>query len=326
MIIKDILEEGRKLKVREDNARRAGEPPAYRVGNSGILVTTPKSDIVYGECARIAHLRYLGIDIVKGASTYEIFAEGETNELIVNDLFLHGVRALKLPYVVKREEEYPVKWTLDDGTPVTGRPDFVFLKDNKPVFGVELKKKVSYYSTKNSTFELKPDTKHLCQAAHYSWLLGKIPYYLVYRSGSVWHLDTADKKEMVEQSGVKTGVEYKGNRPFSVQPHYTIFELTWNDKDELVYSIEGRSTTTLITPDRIKAFYQASHGVGIHKALGPRPTSKHVGAKVDAGYSACTFCALKETCDSYEHDYDTWVDHVRIECDKSTQWTKGKDK
>lgn len=337
-IIHDLIREGRKLKILKRSAEEAKKPAALRVGNTGCLVDKGDEDIVFGECPRKAHIRHLGIELHADATTHEIFDEGITNEDIVKDLFADGLEAMGNPYVMKQEEEIPVSWPTSTGALVTGRPDFVFLKDDKPQFMVELKKKVGFYGVRNSTYECKPDTKHLCQAAHYSWQLGMIPCYLVYRSGTLYHLDSEVRKSTIENTGITRALEYKGGqrRPTAILPHYTIYELTWDGEGEdakLCYTSEdmNRTETTVITPAGIRGFYEATAVLAQHKHLGPRPSTKSpIGGK--ATYSQCSYCELKPVCDSYESDYDTWLDHVKIKASELAAWltssnnqTKGKE-
>lgn len=320
-VIHQLIAEGRKLKIKKKQTEDATKPPALRVGNSGCLVDTGKADVVYGDCPRKAHIRYLGIDIVADAMTHEIFDEGITNEDIVNELFVNGLEALGSKLTLKREEETPVAWSLPSGRLVTGRPDFVFFDGDKPMYMVELKKKLGYYGVRNSTYECKPDTKHLCQAAHYSWQLGLIPTFLVYRSGGIYHLDSDMRRDQIKASGITRAVEYQGARPAKVMPHYTIYELTWKD-NVLYYQSDDmkEALPTVITPEGIQAFYEATDSIIEAKSLGPRPTSKNVVPGLKAGYSPCSYCELKEICDSHEDDYDTWIDHVKIKTSELAAW------
>lgn len=322
--IKDILAEGRRLKTSQDKTERAKEPQALRAGNSGILVSTDKEDIVYGECARKAHLRYLQIEETASAMTQEIFDEGTSSEPIVNAIIQPGLDSL-YPGHLLMDGEFTVAttWQTSKGTPVTGRPDGVIVnKDNVPVAIIEHKKKISYYSMRNSSFMGMADNKHLVQAAHYSWQLGNIPAYIIYRSGSIWHWWAFDRKirDEIQASPHQNGIEYKDSSPSKIMPHYSIYTLTW--EDGIVYvEYEGKKQATLITADGIRNFYDATDGIREHKELGPRPSSKSLIIGNKSGYSPCGLCAFKPVCDAHEHNYETWLDHIKVECDKSAQWT-----
>lgn len=323
--IKNILAEGRRIKTALSKAEREKEPQALRAGNSGILIQTPDEDIVYGECARKAHLRYLQIEDTADAVTNEKFDEGTSSELIVNDIITPGLDVLYPGYKLKAgNDTVNTSWNVSSGIPVTGRPDGVIVNSSgEPVAIIEHKKKISFYSMRNASFDGIPDNKHIIQAAHYSWQLGCIPAYIIYRNGTIWHYYTFDRriKDDIESSPYKNGITYKGETPFTVEPHYSIFTLTWED-DVVMVEYEGKKQATLVTVEGIQSFYEASDSIKDTKELGPRPTSKSVIVGNKASYKPCQYCFLKNVCDEHENNYDAWLDHVKSECEQSAQWLK----
>lgn len=114
-----------------------------RAGNSGIASSTGQ---IAGKCARVTHLRSLGVELEEPTfSNMIMFERGYNNEdLIYQDLakvlnpssldgsYGAGEDLLKATggldpksLVILREEEIPISWTTKNGTLVTGRPDMV---------------------------------------------------------------------------------------------------------------------------------------------------------------------------------------------------------
>ena len=115
-----LLSLGREISVREANEARADVPNTLRGGSCGAIITVGKSDKVLGNCHRLAHLRWLGIDIPPEKSAYEMFDEGLTNEDILNNLLQTGYRG-----PILFEEDLPVRWNTEEGELVTGRCDAI---------------------------------------------------------------------------------------------------------------------------------------------------------------------------------------------------------
>lgn len=150
-----------------------------RAGNAGILT----SEGFAGKCARLSYLRFKGIKVDDGEDSKEhMFAAGRFNEDIWMEKLKRG-----WPGRILREEEIPTKWSADNGTLVTGRPD-IMLCDNegKPQIGIELKLISSINTAKTILFQKQPKFEHVIQAVHYSWQTN-VPFEIWYTSTVNWH-------------------------------------------------------------------------------------------------------------------------------------------
>lgn len=129
-----LLKEGRKLLVQERAASEAKKTPTLRGGSAGAVVPHKKEDKVYGNCHRLAHLRWLGLDVPPAEADYWMFDEGLTSEDILNNLLQAGYRG-----PILFEEDMPVTWHTEDGEKVTGRCDAVVgeVLDPKEALAVE---------------------------------------------------------------------------------------------------------------------------------------------------------------------------------------------
>lgn len=326
--LEQLFFEGRLALIKEHEKKEVKKLGNLRGGSCGIIEETATSGKVYGECLRKAHLRQIGIDLKPELSTYNIFDEGIYNEDMQYDLLKNS----SWEGTILREEEIPVIWALDNGTKITGRPDIVFCnQDKKPLHGIELKKKLSYGGVLKSFLNLKPDSGHLIQAAHYSIKLGEqygdgtpLPYTLMYTNGTVFALKgerQGDVRDCAHPTPEKF-VEYSWGKPFRIIPSSIYYSLTWED-GYLYYHADGmkKPQRTIITKEAIEDYFKVVDAIQRNKRLGPRPTSSHVGVKVKGEkWNSCGFCPLKETCDSYEQNYDEWLDHVVIKA-RDMDWT-----
>ncbi len=185
--------------------------------------------------------------------------------------------------------------------------------DGTPDVGVELKGIFSMWSAIGVHFDLKPKSDNLIQAAHYSWALGKLPWWLIYSSRGEFHVSTAPRWLQDKfKPGPVYDVEYRDDgAPLKITPFNRVYDLTWNKDGHLYYQTDGLDTPvkTAITGEGIKAFYESLTEQRRDGTLGPRPTAKAVdGTK---SYLACDYCLLKDTCDTYEKAPDEWRDRVQ---------------
>ncbi len=301
MSLQNTLLKGRK-KMREDHAlEEVGKKGTLRGGSAGIFTRDGK---VYGTCPRLAHLRKLGYQADPEPTADILFAAGYGNEdIMAKEMTEAGIH-------FKREEEIPVEWFTDNGTKVSGRPDFVVTReDETPVYGIEAKLISSIWTASSIIGKGEPKSNHLIQAAHYSMHMG-IPWKLVYANRAYWHINY--NKILTDVFMGNPLCEHKKGRPFRVLTDYVIFDLEW-DGDMLVYSLEGtaRWTPTAITKQSIVDYYNAVAEVEATNSVPPRPVAKHVNGS--DGYKECDYCPLAATCD--EHDgkgLAAWTDHAKL--------------
>jgi len=298
-----------------------------RAGNTGALF----GNQVIGKCARQTLLRYLGIQYEEITRNKRLmFDAGLSNEDIWVDILEAGIKASGEPYVIRTEEDIPIGWTLDSGVKVTGRPDIVvgIEKDGEfiPKKGLELKLASSLWTCRDTGIMFEPKMMHLLQAGHYSWQLG-IPFELWYTNraefavGSGWEQKTfPTQSEMLTENvewAVRKDKRTGTNREYvkKVLQFRQGYELEWSDKGQLKFRpiLEGKElhyTTTPITIDGIKGYYESIPRQVEEKKLAPRPVNlKADGAK--GNYSPCDYCPIKSICDKKERDYDGWLSMVQ---------------
>ena len=237
-----LLEDGFKEKQRRQPVDTV---PRWRGGNSGCLTD---DGVCLGEDPRKAVLRFLGIEKPITLADDLIFHAGFTNED-------HWTELLKLapnhPYVIRCEEECPVQWKLNDTDIVTGRPDLMLFKDDKPVHGVELKLISSNGKmARHSHFgDANPVPKHWVQAAHYSWQYD-VPWTLAYTSRAHYTaFYFGAKKFQLDHPAQRW--DDKGQKVVSVGPFISMYDLTWEDDTALM-----DESPTLVTASGIRAFYE----------------------------------------------------------------------
>src|SRR6267378_3918819 len=114
------LQQARKLdrhQYLEEAGKRIG---ALRAGNSGI---SDEEGNIAGACARVAHLRQLGVELEEPSySKLIMFERGyDSEDMITKDL----EKTLGPDEKILRETEIPTRWQTKSGTWVTGRPDIV---------------------------------------------------------------------------------------------------------------------------------------------------------------------------------------------------------
>jgi len=256
-----------------------------RGGNTGSITASGE---VFGKCHRLSLLRQLGHESELTVPTLLMFDGGYANE----DYFVKALETVP-GLNIKREEEAPIKWETENGTPVTGRPDIVLCDDaDNMVLGFELKQIVSIWTARTVALQNKPKNDHLVQAAHYSWQLG-VPYYLLYTSRTYFHIPHA-KWFHAEADGARM-VENKEGKPFRFNPFHKLFVLEWRG-DELWISSDGlEPTKTVITKSGIERYYNSVAEMKEHADLGPRPVNINVFGEPEKK-GPCTWCDHAELC------------------------------
>lgn len=294
MKMRDLIERAISARVAADARHEASLPAAMRFGNSGAIINGK----VYGDCARLAHLRLQGFQPAKSRSTQIIFAAGRAMEEIVNDFLTMVVPKGRL----LREEEAAVSYQSQGGLPITGRPDFIILgEDGKPTTGVENKGKMSYFGVKNLLLEDKYETSHLIQGAHYMWAYGLESYALVY----VLPVKYPAPKG-TERLWPKGTIE--GDYVKQITPNIFVLEMsTAKDGSLLIEDLKGKQRPTKLKKEHITDFYTAVEQMGEGRPLPPMPTSTSLIGK--ATYKKCSYCKLKPACDTFTK-YDRWYDRA----------------
>ena len=155
------------------SAAREGEKlHTLRGGTSGCFI--PHANGFAGVNPREGLARFMGYQLPKTRKSLLVFQTGfATERQFATNVLASGVD-------FKSDAEYPIfveNWVGE--YPLSGRPDGVFFKDGKPIFGVELKSLVSESSTKSVFHEDKPKIEAVCQAVKYSLATG-LPWVLVY--------------------------------------------------------------------------------------------------------------------------------------------------
>ena len=301
-----------------------------RAGNSGLL----EGGEFAGQCPRLALLRSKGIEVDGVHEEQNLMFEGGLGN---EDLWMTALRD-EWPGTIKQEEEIPIRWTTENGTLVTGRPDIVLCdEEGTPVRGLELKLICSVW-TARTILSGAPKLAHLTQAAHYSWQLGEqfdreIPFELWYTSRVNWPIMQGWMSKLFPQEGDRNSeyLEYKirkdkgGNEhvdPFKIMPFRIGFELRFEPgKDVQEAAIQFRQigtrewTTSLVSRQRIADFYDFVSKMETEKRLGAKPKALKVDGHKE-NYSPCDYCpAMKEICNEHR-TFDKWYKAVREKFDK----------
>lgn len=288
--IRSLLTAGHKALRDQRAEQEQANKGMLRGGSAGCIA----GENIYGECHRIAHLRAIGIDKPVPASREIMFAGGEGNEDLWEQVLVPSWRGKVLR---KTSLQQQGSWGV-----VKGSPDIV-LADADDNWKVLLELKL--ISAKNSALyrelEGNPDGKHLIQAATYMWMSGT-PAVLCYTSRTDFSLEFDRKKYGVAK----------------IEPFYRMYYLSLRDdvlhwRDE--YAAEEHAT--LITVSGIKAYYQAVHDMAYTYQLGERPTAGGVDGSPPP-YNRCDarYCAFSSACDWYEGNYPAWLNAVKEEVAK----------
>jgi hypothetical protein len=329
------LRDGRQLLRKEHLEAEVTKRGNLRAGNSGIM---SEDGSIAGSCARLAHLRQLGIELEPPDDSLLImFQVGNANE----DLIDHDLKQTAVPgELIRREEEIPISWRTANGTLVTGRPDIVLgsevicadertgsSKQFKPELLLELKSVASVWTTRSVLVDREPKLAHLIQAAHYMWQLGGIPGRLIYKQYSIQEIPAWEEtKDGAKRAGWGRRLfekadadarKYIDMEKGRVRPYEIVYDLLITEDGTLKYKQEEHDTTwtdTIISIPDIERFYEFVSEMGPQKKLGQLPVT--VGTTgAEKRYTNCSYCPLNATCQSVKKvkgavQYTTWVDAV----------------
>lgn len=304
MNIRELLEKGQAAQDTAHAEQEVAKRGNLRGGSAGVVGTDGQ---IYGECHRVALARLVGADKEHDANRSIMFDAGTASE----DSWAAKLRAAGIE--IAREDEYPITWQVP-GTDrvVTGRPDILigeteFFRAGTgivqakfvPKHGLELKGIYSASSAVRTEIEGVPDAKHLAQAAFYSMALN-IPYTLCYTNPSVIEVPYWAQK--------------KFGGPKKLQPFYRLFELRWNEQDQLEYKDEKGTdwVPTVYTKQGIAEYYQLVAEMEQKKELGPIPTGGFATG-APPPYNKCDYCPFKDACDNHGDSFDHWLAAIKPE-------------
>lgn len=333
----------------QDLKKKEGERiGTLRAGNSGVMSSSGQ---IAGECARITHLRSLGIDSKDGPisfSTSILFDRGYNNEdIITEDLAV----TLEPGEVILREKQVGTSWTTTNGVKVTGSPDFVvslsanqytpgamlITKDVQgtelaanlhfyavPQYGIEAKSIASFWTSRDLLIDRQPKLPHIAQAAHYMWQMG-IPWKLIYRQYALQIVPDWFKTRL-PQPGEKFSefIEYsdkplKGSNSKldikNVKPFEIVYDLEFDESKggRVRYREENTEvwTPTIISKSDVERYYEFTSTLGTTENLGPRPETVDLSGS-PKNYSNCGYCDLESTCNSTEKaGYTAWLAEIK---------------
>lgn len=305
------LREGQLAIYKEHQAKEAGRINTIRGGSAGSIIDGE----IHGECVRRAHLRYEGIDTPLEETIELMTRQGEQNE----EIFIKELRAAGVKLLTQDD----VGLQLDIlGSTFIGSPDIALVlgEDGKPSLGIENKNISGISKAKGTHYEMKPDAKHMIQAATYSYRLGQLigkphlPYQLIYSSRVVWQAYSLSKVAKAAVEANPIDVEYKYGKLHSIRPFHRVYYLDWTADDKLKYITHGYKdwVVTDVTKESLDHHADVvANKIKETGLIGPRPTTKHIDGS--RGYSPCNYCPFQPVCDEHEDgSYEEWVDHARL--------------
>ncbi len=142
----------------------------YRGGNAGIM----HAGLPANSCSRKALARSEGRFEETAWNTMLMFQMGHLNET-------RWLETLHAAGIDARSADNLVQTTVGD-TLVTGSPDIIIYKNDKPDALLELKHISSFWTFRDVVLEGKPKVEHLAQAGFYSMHLGDLPFCILYSS------------------------------------------------------------------------------------------------------------------------------------------------
>ena len=323
LLATELYLRGRKLEIEDHASQEVHKIGTLRGGSSGCLTDEGE---VYGTCHRLAFARFKGFQSKIEDLSYTWFDAGYANEDAWEKKLVKAVKDMGPAYVLKAEEECPIVWEAG-GIKVTGRPDFMVFKDGAAILGLELKVVCAVNSAISIYCEDKPKISNLIQAAHYSMAHG-CPFNLVYsyRSRSIapgWAYKFKDKLECKEKTFParrrKDGTYGKEftKREYLVEPFTKEFRVGFEDDRVYYITDRGVRVDTPLTATGIRRYYELIAGMDKKKDLHTRISSLDLEGKM-LPYNPCNYCPFVEACDSFENDYDSWLDKVRLICEEES--------
>lgn len=312
---KELYLQGRDIEKREHEAKESTKIGTLRGGSSGCIAQDGE---IYGTCHRKALARFNGHQSEIEEISYTWFDAGYANEEAWIQKLTKSVEAMGPNYQLKAEEECPIEWEVD-GTKVTGRPDIMVFKNEKPILGLELKVVCAVNAAVNIYCEDKPKIENLLQAAHYS-MIHNCPFTLVYsfRNRSRvpgWAERHKDKLNLSYEktfTNSKTGKSFT-KREYTIEPFTKEFKIGFEDGHIYFVRECGEKVLTDFTADGIKAYYAMIVDMSKNQHLADRPSTKDLyGAPLP--YNLCNYCPFQDACDQFENDYQSWLDKISLIC------------
>lgn len=325
--LKDLLERDDKATNLEHAEQSKDKAGILRVGNSGILM--PDGNFA-GSCPRRAYLRLKEIDIPAPADRAVMFEFGRINEVILIDKLR---RAMGPTFDITGDDVNTVEWKTSTGRAVTGRPDIVVkTKDGKPVLVIEAKMCGSLGTVRDARFGNSPKLAHVCQAAHYGWLMDA-PIKLIYVQSvdyatQMWPSNVKEYPKPGEPGSEQIAytekeIGAKGKKeivqmPKKILPGRTVYDVVIDEDGSIKYRLEGAKgayTKTCVHIDSIVQFYEHVDAIDKTKSLGSRPISIDIKGNF-LNWDNCNYCSVKPFCDSFETKLERWLQEVKAENDK----------
>jgi len=158
-----------------------------------------------------------------------------------------------------------------------------------------------------------------CEYTYYKYTGQTRTYKTGKNKGKTIHLKQKVMTNFLEDSDLSPGeimkkydadfADLKYFRPFAIE-----FPTTW--KEDTFYFYNGAKwIKTIITKDRIKAFYNELDRMQAAKDLGPVPYNlKPDGEPMPWPHE--NYCEMCQMSEKLNHKYDDWVNHLELEGDK----------
>lgn len=236
--------------------------------------------VYFGECPRIAQLRYRGVTHSITQESDLVFNLGYAHEtqvlskLLVNDkvrtivvpelTYQFQVNHPKLVVGNKLESDISVyKWS--------GSPDFIVQLQDNTTFGIETKSLASSSSASKVYTTQAPYSKAVLQSAMYSYVSG-IPFYILY---GLYH--------------------YTGTYKQKINPFLAEFKVEFDNEDSPITIVKEDGTKDL-TIFSIRGILDGYIDIASSDKVLPRVT-EHESFST---YVRCAYCDRKDSCESYD--------------------------
>jgi hypothetical protein len=236
-----MYEAGFVAQAKNHAAREVSKLHVLRGGSVG-CVTAP------GECIgnpQEALARYMGYELPKDPISNFYFAAGFANE----EIWQKNLRDSGQKILTDAEDKIE---TTIAGYKWSGSPDIRLLDgDGRPYLGIELKAVCSSSTASDIFIYDKPKTKHVAQAAIYSYMLD-IPYKLVYTSYGVYYPYSAVSRE---------------TKVWKVEPGIREYDIDAPKNGPIRVRISGRWEDTVLSVQGILDYYKAVGDMFTNKNL-----------------------------------------------------------